>query len=79
MKLIFAAVSALAALVTASDCHCFPGDDCWPSDSEWAALNETVQGRLVKVVPIGSVCHDPTYDEAACADLRARWDDVSTQ
>jgi hypothetical protein len=38
-----------------------------------------VNGNLVKVVPIGAVCHDPTYDKAACAEVKANWNDVQTQ
>ncbi|KAH7040196.1 FAD binding domain-containing protein [Microdochium trichocladiopsis] len=38
----------------------------------------TVGGRLVKVTPIGAVCHDPTYDETKCAELQASWDNVAT-
>jgi hypothetical protein len=69
----------LASGVTAQDCHCLPDDSCWPSESKWAQLNSTVDGRLVKVAPIGSVCHDPYYDEAKCTELQGNWDDVETQ
>lgn len=75
--LLFA--SRVTAGVTAQDCHCLPGESCWPSETRWAQLNSTVGGRLVKVVPIGSVCHDPYYDEAECNKLRANWDEVETQ
>jgi hypothetical protein len=64
---------------TASDCRCMPGDDCWPSHGTWEALNATVGGRLIATVPIGSVCHDPTFDEEACAELRASWIQPLTQ
>ncbi|KKK21266.1 hypothetical protein P175DRAFT_0450907 [Aspergillus ochraceoroseus IBT 24754] len=70
-----AAVAALAsnAVASSSQCYCMPGDSCWPSDSTWSSLNSTVGGRLIKTVPIGSPCHDPNYDEAACAALQADW------
>ncbi|PHH92495.1 hypothetical protein CDD83_7132 [Cordyceps sp. RAO-2017] len=58
---------------SSSSCKCFPGDDCWPGPAEWARLNETVHGRLVATVPLGSPCHDPNYDEGACLALRRRW------
>lgn len=54
-------------------CRCMPEDDCWPSQGAWENLNSTVAGRLIATVPIGSPCHDPTYDEAACALLREEW------
>ncbi|GAQ11669.1 hypothetical protein ALT_8990 [Aspergillus lentulus] len=72
------ALTALVALVSAkgskcSECRCLPSDSCWPSPASWAALNSTVGGRLVATVPIGSPCHDPTYDATACAALRDAW------
>ncbi|KAI0602396.1 FAD binding domain-containing protein [Biscogniauxia sp. FL1348] len=68
----------LSSRAVASSCHCLPGDDCWPSEDQWERLNTTVGGRLVKVEPIGAVCHDPTYDSIKCAELQANWDDVKT-
>jgi len=62
-----------------SNCRCFPGDACWPSDADWSTFNSTVGGRLIKTVPIASVCHGETYDEAACTALRAVWMDPLTQ
>lgn len=73
----FAALAAfMAASASASSnssCRCFPGDTCWPSTASWSALNSTVSGRLVKTVPLGAVCHDPHYDEAACLALQGNW------
>ena len=56
-----------------SFCHCMPTDGCWPSDSDWSKLNVSVGGRLVKTQPIGSPCHDPTYDAAKCLYLQQQW------
>jgi hypothetical protein len=81
MKLlgVVAAIAAFASAASAATCHCLPTESCWPGESQWQALNTTVKGRLVKVVPLGAVCHDPTYDEAACAALKASWNDVNIQ
>ncbi|KAF6826782.1 FAD-linked oxidoreductase-like protein 7 [Colletotrichum plurivorum] len=57
----------------AGDCKCFPGDSCWPSVETWNALNTTVGGNLIATVPLGSPCHDPTYDAATCASLQKQW------
>lgn len=67
------------AYAASAKCRCLPGDACWPSDSTWAKLNSTVSGALIKTVPIGSPCHDPNYDEAACAALQDSWTLVETQ
>ncbi|KAL2759357.1 hypothetical protein ACRALDRAFT_1025952 [Sodiomyces alcalophilus JCM 7366] len=68
-----AATPATAATRPAAFCYCMPGDPCWPSQDTWQHLNSTVRGGLVATEPIGSPCHDPTYDEAACDALRAEW------
>ncbi|KAI0386910.1 FAD binding domain-containing protein [Hypomontagnella monticulosa] len=60
-------------LVTCQDCRCIPGDSCWPSSSDWALLNQTVQGRLIATVPLASPCHEPFYGEAECAVLKQDW------
>lgn len=60
-------------------CRCLPGDACWPSTAAWDSFNETIDGRLIANVPIGSVCHDPTYDEEACAALQESWTLGETQ
>lgn len=68
-----------ASVSTSEDCHCLPGDECWPAASSWTALNSTVGGRLVATVPIGTPCHDPHYDAVACAALQAEWNEPQTQ
>ncbi|KAK7983488.1 MFS transporter [Apiospora arundinis] len=58
------------------NCKCFPGDPCWPSESEWAAFNRTVGGRLVATVPLAAPCHHSPlapYDPVACAAVRSTW------
>jgi FAD/FMN-containing dehydrogenase len=45
-----------------------PGEPDWPSPAEWAALGESVGGRLVKVQSAFTVC-EPDAGSAACTDL----------
>jgi hypothetical protein len=80
------ACAALAQSVDASparprgdDCYALPGDSNWPAQDKWNKLNSTVNGRLVATVPIGSPCHDPTFDQAACDQLKANWLNPLTQ
>jgi hypothetical protein len=72
-------VSGGSAPTATPQCKCFPGDSCWPSTSEWKALNQTVGGRLIATVPLGHPCHDPTYDGAECQALRDAWQNPSIQ
>ncbi|KAF4219238.1 hypothetical protein CNMCM6805_006951 [Aspergillus fumigatiaffinis] len=48
---------------------------CWPSESEWTSLNETVSGRLIKTVPVASVCYpsEPAYNPETCQSVRSNW------
>jgi hypothetical protein len=60
-------------------CYRLPSDPEWPSTKTWSTLNSTVNGKLVATVPIGSPCHDPTYDADACDALKAQWTNPLTQ
>lgn len=72
----------------AYDCKCYDGDECWPHVSEWASLNHTVGGNLVRVVPPGSSCYKAlnsfstqtlTYDSAACESAINGWNSTAWQ
>ena len=57
-------------------CRCFPGDACWPSTADWHAFNQTVGGKLIKNIPLASVCHQSeygSYDAKKCDDLKSNW------
>jgi hypothetical protein len=72
--LSFLLTSLLAASAQASSaCRCFPGDACWPAEDVWTKFNQSIDGRLVKTVPLGQPCHAPNYDAAECATLREGW------
>lgn len=60
-------------------CLALPGDADWPNAEAWSTLNTTVNGKLVATVPIGSPCHDPTYDANACDALKKSWLNPLTQ
>ncbi|KAI1128829.1 hypothetical protein F5Y10DRAFT_277156 [Nemania abortiva] len=61
----------------ARECKCTPGESCWPSDSDWAAFNATVDGRLLRTKLPASVCYPGSadYDEATCESVIANWND----
>jgi hypothetical protein len=56
-------------------CKAVPGSNDWPSPSEWAALNNSISGRLLNPSPPGAVCHptQPTFSAAACPAVQAGW------
>lgn len=85
MRPSIAATAALLVSVSADttvykpSCRYLPGDPGWPSAAAWSALNSTVHGRLVATIPIGTPCHDPKYNQTACATLQTNWELPQTQ
>ena len=66
-------------------CRVISSDPQWPSAEQWAALNNTVGGRLIASIPPGAPCYKSTYDvktgtfdlatydEAACQEVQKAW------
>jgi len=45
-------------------CRNQPGDPTYPSLADWSALNDTIDGRLVNVVPSAKACQELGCTEA---------------
>lgn len=62
-------------------CKVFPGDHQWPSHSAWSALNNLLDGALIKNVPLAASCYSswPQYDSEKCANITAQWTDSNIQ
>ncbi|THU80375.1 FAD-binding domain-containing protein [Dendrothele bispora CBS 962.96] len=58
-------------------CKALPSDADWPTRSVWNAFNASVDGRLIRTVPIASPCHNPTFDAEKCQSIRDNWHEVS--
>ena len=58
-----------------SSCRCAPNESCWPNSDEWHKLNATTTGHLIKTLPVGHVCHDPSYDATQCKIVQEKWSD----
>lgn len=57
-----------------SRCVQVPGDSCWPSESEWGALNSTVEGALFPNQPIAVSCYPGSaLDGDKCAAVNDVW------
>jgi hypothetical protein len=80
-KLVFASTAFQTTVVIGSppSCRYLPGDSEWPAAEEWNALNSTVGRRLIATTPLGSPCHDPTYNATKCAYLQSQWNDPQLQ
>ena len=77
--------SSVEPLEAPAGCRNIPGDAGWPTATQWVQLNVSVEGRLIKTIPIGSPCYQTTfnvadskddlstYDNASCAHIRESW------
>ncbi|OGM44436.1 FAD binding domain protein [Aspergillus bombycis] len=72
---LFALVLAACQLSTALECKCSPSEPCWPSDADWASLDETISGHLIRTVPLAAVCYqtESVYNAEACNAVLANW------
>ncbi|KAJ6103987.1 FAD-binding type 2 [Penicillium sp. IBT 18751x] len=50
-------------------CRCGPNNDCWPSPTAWNQLNETINGHLTQLRPVGAVCHEKHFSNSSCNEL----------
>ncbi|KAI1273938.1 FAD binding domain-containing protein [Xylaria sp. FL0933] len=49
------------------ECKVYPGTAAWPLDVEWAQLNSTLGGALLKPVPAAAVCYNgPSQNMNQC-------------
>ncbi|KAI2768601.1 putative oxidoreductase [Daldinia loculata] len=55
---------------TQEPCRCRPFEPCWPNEAEWTTLQDSVDGNLLPLKPIGHVCHHLALDRRACEDLK---------
>jgi hypothetical protein len=57
-----------ASAPNAVRCKVIPDSPQWPSEADWASLNRTIKGRLLKPDPPAAACHAgyPSYDSSAC-------------
>ena len=57
-----------------STCRNVPGNPGYPTNEQWAALNTTVSGRLVQVVPFVEFCNAQggcTAEQSSSSSFRA--------
>ena len=64
--------------ITVTVCKSTPDSPSWPHDSQWQALNDTINGRLLTPPPPAAVCHSeqPTYNPFICETTD--WANAST-
>ncbi len=85
LSLLAVAMTAAATVMDSKiaakpGCRAILGDANWPSLDEWAALNNTLGGKLIATIPIATPCHQTLngrpnilFDEDECEALRNVW------
>ena len=64
------------------ECKVFPGDEDWPADASWSALNDVTNGALLKPLPQAHVCYNTSLagaDQSACDAMTKSWTDPFSQ
>lgn len=66
---------AAAAVLAGQKCRSTPSDASWPSTAEWASLNASIDGRLLRTVPSASSCWpgNPFGSTLDCQDVSTGW------
>ncbi|KAG6828629.1 hypothetical protein H0H92_007221 [Tricholoma furcatifolium] len=62
-------LAAFLGDAAALNCRNIPGSSGYPTDTQWAALNASISGRLVSVVPSAKYCEE--LPSGSCTD--AQW------
>ncbi|KAH8602673.1 FAD/FMN-containing isoamyl alcohol oxidase-like protein MreA [Bisporella sp. PMI_857] len=57
------------------ECKVFPGDDAWPSETEWNVFNDLLGGALIPTIPIAAPCYQNwgIYDASKCSSIIANF------
>ncbi|KAF7915563.1 hypothetical protein EAE99_010076 [Botrytis elliptica] len=68
-------ISFAIETIADSGCKCLPSEPCWPSKSEWTALNESISGHLIQSSPPAAVCYpsQPSYNASECNLILTAW------
>lgn len=72
----------LAATASASArCKVTPHDVEWPSLSDWGSLNASIDGQLLRTVPVASSCwtDNPFGSSVSCNTVESSWANASWQ
>ncbi|KAE8382724.1 hypothetical protein BDV26DRAFT_277874 [Aspergillus bertholletiae] len=61
-------------------CKCAPNEDCWPTLTDWAELNDAVSGKLIRNAPVAEPCYYGDEDDRTlCDNIVQQWSDSTFQ
>lgn len=68
------ALDIVANSSSSSPCKVTPSDEEWPSDSDWAKLNQTIQGALIQTSPAALQCYSNSSESGlSCSYVEENW------
>lgn len=72
---IFCLLAGATAFAVNQTCKTTPSDAEWPCVEQWAALNTTIDGTLIKTSPAASSCFNNTSfpSSIACNVVESNW------
>ena len=72
---ILTALAASTGSTLAAICKVTPHDPAWPSASDWATLNQTLNGALLQTRPVASACYpgNPFNSTFSCNTIEDQW------
>lgn len=75
MGVIVLLLSTIDAVLAERICKALPNKTGWPAPSDWATLNTTVGGVLLKPDPPAAPCHasHPAYNLEKCSYIKSQW------
>jgi hypothetical protein len=66
----FGNASSVPTTYQGPKCKVQPEDSAWPTESQWARFNTSVEGRLLRPRPVGEACYPgPAYNNDTCTFL----------
>jgi hypothetical protein len=71
MKIVIVMSLMVSTAMTLPRCRCLYGEKCWPSTSEFAALESRVSQPLIYPRPSASGCYPVSNPAGNCTDVRA--------
>ena len=75
-KSFFLASIILIAWTQAKSYTCTPGQPCWPEQSDWAAFNSSINGKLGVARPLAAPCFgtSPLYSTETCSTIEDQYE-----
>ncbi|KAG9189457.1 hypothetical protein G6011_06325 [Alternaria panax] len=64
------------------ECKVFLGDEDWPAEASWSALNSVINGALMKPLPQAHICYNISLtgiDQSACDTMNKSWTNPFSQ